>query len=242
MANIANRKKVEKLIYDTYNEVDPSGANAEYYKNIFSTMTDEDFIKFFNRRLPLRFNHELFKIEPKMHQIFAAFKVIDKPLLEKVKEPYLYVNDEGVPVETYECLVVYMHLKRMKQMIAKKNSTAIEINNRDMKTGLLLGDDKGGKESDREFESLVIMGLDYTVDEFSRIRADAMKAKAEAYSIINSKGILYDSDVKIDKDDSLSNNMLNVYLIGANIKTNLIDEDYMTPLTIKNKKSSMISR
>lgn len=240
--NASKRREAEKLLYDVMDQVDKTGANTEYYKNMFNNMTDDQFLTFMSRRLPIRFHHELFKIEPKMHEIFAAFKALGKPLLEKVKQPYLYINKDGVPVETYECLVVYIHLKRMKQMIAKKNSTAIDIDNRDMKTGLLLGDDKGGKESDREFESLVIMGLDYTVDEFSRIRADAMKSKAEAYSIINSKGILHDSDIVIEKEDSLSNNMLNVYLIGANIHTNLIDEDYMTPLTIKNKKSTMISR
>ena len=38
----------------------------------------------------------------------------------------------------------------MKQFITKKNSTPTGIDNRDMKSGLLVSFDKGGKTSDRE--------------------------------------------------------------------------------------------
>ena len=179
---------------------------------------------------------ELFKIEPTMSDIFEAFKVLDKPLIEKLKLPYLYKNTDGVPIESKECLVLYIHLKRMKQMLSKKTNTAMEIANRDMKTGLLVSDDKGGKESDREFETLAIMNLDYTMDEFIGPKADAMRAKSEMYNTISSKGFVSEKDIRLDKDDSLARNMMNVYLLGCNIHSNLIDEDYMTPLTLKNKQ------
>ena len=45
-----------------------------------------------------------------------------------------------------------------------------------------------------------------------------------------------EKDIRLDKDDSLARNMMNVYLLGCNIHSNLIDEDYMTPLTLKNKQ------
>ena len=146
-------------------------------------MSDEDFIEFCKRRLPFRFHIEAFNIEPKMYDIVQAFKVIDKPLLEKVKLPYVYINKDGEPIETAECLVVYIHLKRMKQMLTKKNHTSINNTKRDI-TGLLVGEDKGGKETDREFESLATMGLDYTMDEFARPKADAMAAKSYMTSTV----------------------------------------------------------
>ena len=230
------RKQAEKLIYDTFDAVDKTGTNTEYYKELFAGMTDDQFYKFAQRRLPFRMIQELFKIEPTMSDIFEAFKVLDKPLIEKLKLPYLYKNKDGVPVESKECLVLYIHLKRMKQMLSKKTNTAMEIANRDMKTGLLVSDDKGGKESDREFEALAVMGLDFTIDEFSRPKADAMKAKSQMYNAISSKGFVSEKDISVDKSDSLAKNMLNVYLLGCNIHSNLIDEDYMTPLTLKNKQ------
>ena len=230
------RKQAEKLIYDTFDALDKTGTNTEHYKQLFAEMSDDQFYKFAQRRLPYRMTQELFKIEPTMSDIFEAFKVLDKPLIEKLKLPYLYKNADGVPIESKECLVLYIHLKRMKQMLSKKTNTAMEIANRDMKTGLLLSDDKGGKESDREFETLAIMNLDYTMDEFIGPKADAMRAKSEMYNTISSKGFVSEKDIRLDKDDSLARNMMNVYLLGCNIHSNLIDEDYMTPLTLKNKQ------
>jgi len=170
-----------------------------------------------------------------MYDIIDAFKVLDKPLLEKVKLPYVYKNSKGEPVETQECMVIYIHLKRMKQMLTKKNNTAMSIDKRDMKTGRLLGEDKGGQETDREFESLATMGLDWTMDEFARPKADAMSAVSQMSNSILANGFVSDKDLQIPNDDSLGKNMLNAYLLGAHIASNLIDIDYMTPYTAKNR-------
>lgn len=232
----AKREKAELLIYEIMDTVDPTHTNSDYYRGIFSKMSDEDFTNFFKRRLPLRYHEEVFKTEPEMSNIIKAFKILDKPLLEKVKLPYIYTNKDGVPVESKECLVVYIHIKRMKQMLTKKNNSALNTDKRDMKTGLLVGEDKGGKETDREFESLAIMGLDYTMDEFARSRADAMGAKSQMSNVILNKGYVKDSDIIVGRTDSIAKNLLNTYLIGSNIHSNLVDIDYMTPLTAKNKK------
>ena len=233
------RNEIESLIYKVFDTVDKSGMNSEYYKKIFADMTDNDFYKFLQRRLPFRFHTEVFKAEPKMYDIFDAFKILNKPLLEKVNVPHVYTNKDGVPIQTKECVVVYIHLKRLKQTAAKKTTVAIDIDHRDMRTGLLSGGDKGGKETDREFESLAVMGLEYTMDEFSRPRADSLRAVAQMNNAIAAKGYVSEKDINIEKDDSLAKNMLNVYLIGANIHSNLVDEDYMTPYTIRNKKQSI---
>lgn len=233
------RNEIEALIYKVFDTVDKSGMNSEYYRKLFADMSDNDFYKFLQRRLPFRFHTEVFKVEPKMYEIFDAFKILNKPLLEKVNMPHVYTNSEGIPVQSKECAVVYIHLKRLKQTVAKKTSVAIDINKRDMRTGLLQREDKGGKETDREFESLAVMGLDYNMDEFSRARADSLRAVSQMNNVISAKGFVSEKDIDIDKDDSLAKNMLNVYLIGANIHSNLVDEDYMTPYTARNKKQAI---
>ena len=229
------REEAEALIYQVLDAADVTKTNSDYYRKIFANMSDDDFINFCKRRLPFRFHQEVFKIEPKMYEIIEAFKILNKPLFEKVKLPYIYTNRDGIPVESQECLVIYIHLKRMKQMLTKKNNTAMNIEKRDMKTGLLLGEDKGGKETDREFESLATMGLEYTMDEFSRPKADAMAAITQMSNTIMAKGFVSDSDIQVAKDDSIGKNLLNVYLIGAHIHSNLVDIDYMTPFTAKDK-------
>lgn len=230
------REKAEKLIYDVLDAADKTHTNSDYYKKIFASMNDNDFMEFCKRRLPFRFHTQVFKVEPKMYDIVEAFKVLNKPLLERVKLPYIYINENGEPIESEECMVVYIHLKRMKQMLTKKNHTSINIEKRDMKTGLLTSDDKGGKETDREFESLATMGLEYTMDEFARPKADAMDAMSQMSNTILSKGYVSQEDLNVTKTDSIGKNLLNVYLIGAHLHSNLVDTEYVTPLTAKRNK------
>jgi len=234
------RAEAEMFIYKVFDEADKTHSNSDYYKALFAKMSDEDFDKFCRRRLPFRFHTEVFKIEPKMADIIDAFKVLNKPLFERVKLPYIYKDKDGNPVESQECLVIYEHIKRMKQMLTKKNNTALNIDSRDMKTGLLTGSDKGGKETDREFESLAVMGLDYTIDEFARPKADAMGAKAQMSNIILNQGHVSAKDLDIAKDDSLAKNLINVYFTSAHLHTNLVDIDYMTPYTARNKQQKIV--
>ena len=121
------RKQCEELIYRTFDAIDPTGANTEYYQTLLSNMTDDQFIQLISGRLPFRYHVSPFNNEPKMLDIINAFKVLNKPLIEKVKLPYLARNKDGKPIESQECLVGYMNIKRLKQMLTKKNNTAIEI-------------------------------------------------------------------------------------------------------------------
>lgn len=233
------RTAAETLIIKTFDAVDKTGANSQYYKELFAGMSDAQFDRYIRRRLPYRFHTEVFKVEPKMQDVFDGFRVLKKPLLEKVKLPYLYRDSAGNPIESKEALVIYVNIKRMKQMRTKKTNTAIEIDKRDMKTGRLLGEDKGGLQSNKEFEGTAALGLDSTTTEYARVKADAMRAKTEAYNNINVKGEVSFEDISQDKTDSLAKNTFNVYLIGANIHSNLVDEDYYTPYTLNRRKREL---
>lgn len=193
------RQKCEELIYKTFSAIDPTGANTEYYQKLFADMSDAEFTKLISGRLPFRYHVAPFDNEPKMPDIFKAFKVLNKPLMEKVKLPYLATDPvTGKPIESKECLVGYLNIKRLKQMLTKKNNTAIEIAKRDMKlTGRLQSTDKGGLESNKEFEGAMALNLENTTAEYARVKAAAMKAKAEAYNTINVKG-----EVSFDDIDS----------------------------------------
>lgn len=235
LCDTKTRKEVEEMIYGILDEIDDTKTNSDYYRQLFSTMSNDEFYHFFERRLPIRIHYEIFKIEPTMDKIVKAFKKLGEPLFEKVNMRHIYVNKKGKPVQSKECLVIPIHIKRLKQMVISKSHVSMNTEKRDMRDGLLTSEDKGAKETDREFESLEAFGLEYTVNEFSRPRADSLRAAAQMNSVIMSKGFINDSDITIDRADSLSKNMLNVYLLGAHIHTNLLDIDYMTPYTAKNK-------
>lgn len=229
-------QECKELIYKVFDALDKTGTNLEHYKAKLSKMSDKDFIRFASQDFPYRFHDKPFVTNTTIADAAKACKILNVPLLEKVNLKYLYEDENGNSVNTKECLVGYIPIKKMQQFITKKNSMSTEITQRDMKTGLLTGHDKNGKSTDREMESLAIMGLEKCMEEFSRPRADSMNAKNIMYNTINTTGEVRLEDLPKDPDDSLSKNLLNTYLLGALFYTNLINEDYMLPYTRKDKK------
>lgn len=232
------RAKAEDLIYKVMDALDNTGSMSKYYAALFKPMNDKQFLDYISKKFPYRFQTRIFKIEPTFVEIEKAANILGVPIMEKVYTPDLYVNKDGQPVTTKEALVVYIHIKKMKQFLTKKNAISTNIASRDNKTGRLVGHDKNGATSDREMESLVVSGMDNTIKELSRARADSIEAKQAMYSTISSLGTVSLNDIPEDKTDVLSKNMMNVYMIGSHINTNLINIDNMTPQTLANRRVS----
>lgn len=229
------RLESERLIYKVMNILDPDGNNTDFWKSEFSKMSDEQFKKYISGNFPFYFQTGAFK-EPSMDQIAKALDELKVPLLESIYLPYKYKDRDGNPMKTKPCMVVYIHMKRMKQLLTKKNGMSIGVDSRDMRTGLLTGIDKNGKESDREFESLAISGLYNTIKEFSRSRADSMEDKNIMNNDIKITGMTRLSDLPEALDDSLSKNLLSTYFLGAQLYSSLVNEDYMLPYVYRERK------
>lgn len=230
------RQKAEALIYKYYDAVDTTGTNTAYYKEMFSKMSDAQFKKFCERPLPFRFHTKPWEVDPKMEDIKRGLDVLGVPLTEKVYLSYLYKDSKGNPVESQPAVVVPIHIKKMKQFAVKKNNTVGGIDERDYKTGLLVYHDKGGKISDRELEGLIAMNMPETMKELTTFRADAMNAKSIAYSTIATTGTLKQDEIPIEQSDFTSKNTLNYYLLGSCLYTNIVNTDYMLPITVKNRQ------
>ena len=237
MANIKQiRPKVEARIYKVMDKLDPTGQNTEFYKKKFANMNDTQFASFFKQDFPLKFQTKVFEIDPKIEDIIDTLESILKvPVTEELNMPFLYKNKNGIPVRTKKVLTVYLPLKRLKQMVQKKTGYSVNISKRDYRTGLLIDVDKNGNSTDREFESLVIYGLDKTLRELSTFRADAMNAKSKFYAEINTKGMVSQSEVEVEPDDSIARNLISSYLLGCHLNSNLINIDCYLPRTLKKK-------
>lgn len=236
----AQRKKAEELIYKYYDAVDKTGSNTAYYKAMFSKMSDAQFKKFCERPLPFRFHTKPWEVDPKMEDIKDGLDVLKVPLTEPVYMPYLHKNSKGEPIKSKPAVVIPIHIKKMKQFAVKKNNTVGSADARDYKTGLLVYADKGGKTSDRELEGLIAMNMDHTLKELSTFRADAMNAKMIAYSTIATTGAVSEKDIPIEQSDFISKNTLNAYMLGSCLYTNIVNEDYMLPITVKNRQRKVI--
>ena len=236
---MANKKIIEEckaLIYEVFDKNDPTGLNTEFYVNLFAKMSDEDFVKLFEKDFPLRYQQIAFKNELNMVNIINGLKVIKVPLLEKITLGS-YRNEKGEQLTSlHEGIVGFAPMFKMKQFVTKKSRYNTNINVRNNKTGHIIGNSKG-VESDREFETLELQNLSYCSKELSRAKADDMDAKNRMYLDIYNKGIVYAADLKSTKSSQISRKTLDTYLIGSCIKSNLLSETYMTPYTLSVKKS-----
>lgn len=160
----ALRKSLESKIYNTFNRLDPTGANTDYYKARFEKMSDKEFEAFMTD-LAENEDHYLilttvnFENECKLEYIEDAANYLGVPLYEKVVMPN-YSPDPNNPIITkYEVPVIYLPVKRVQQMANKKNGTSIEISQRD-KFNQVIGHDKNGRSSDRHVSLYTAMCIE----------------------------------------------------------------------------------
>lgn len=234
----AKRKKAEELVYSFFDALDPSKANTNFYKELFAGMSDEQFLTFVKRKLPFRHQIAPFKDkgEPRCEDITNSYKVLGIPLFEEIYEPYRYEDKDGKAIGTQQCIIAYINLVSMKQMVSKKNSYGSEATQRETKTGRLTGHDKAGLTSDREAEALVMFNMNDTIDYLFHEMADDMEAKQQMLTQINTTGMYSQKEVSRESANQISKNTVSAYLIGSCLYTNMINEEYMTPYTVSEHK------
>lgn len=240
MLKKSTRKEMEQYVYDVYDKFDPSGKNTTIYKKLFSGMNDKEFeeyaVQMFN-------DHTLFHCmemegyvnEPTMDTIEAAAKVAGVQLYEYVAYPYMSKNPDEPFVTRYPVPVGYVHIKRLQQMKRKKNSTSTRIDQRDAKTGQVIGHDKNSRSSDNENYSMMVYGAKEGVKEFMSFRADDMKMKSEAYSDIYKNGYVDMNKLTNDVANKKTLNTLDVYLTSMGLRSDLIQDGYVLRDTIEDK-------
>lgn len=223
------RAKVTKLILESLALVDRSGLNVEKYKKFFDSMNDTEFKKYmddFTKDPDKNFYLELLpnKSEPSIYDIENLLKKLNIP-----KEEYVYYRDNGFkdnPIRSRElCSVGYVNVRRLQQILSKKNTYSLDIDNRNTKTGQVSGDAKIARISDAELYGLTVFQADAAIKEFYSARADNMVAKNDMYSKISKYGYVYLDELSSDITKNQTLNTINTYLLGAGIKSDLVEDD-----------------
>lgn len=234
------RKKIEKLVYDVFSALDPTGANTERYQDMFGKMKDVEFDKFIKELLSNEDNYLILDIadyerDMRMENVEAAAKVLDIPLYEYIVMPHVNGDKENPVVSKFPVPVMYLHMKRMQQMVNKKNSTSIESSKRNMLTGQVTGEDKNSRSSDMENLNLVAINADNTLKELLGPRADDNVMKNEMLQQIALTGNVTLSNMTNDLENKTALNTLNVFFTGMGFRTDLITRDGSFPGMNKKK-------
>lgn len=244
MADIkSKRKNIEEKIYKTMSILDPDGYNEKRYKGLFSSMNDEKFSKWIKNFLseedsnftlettPFEKNKQDLKIE----NIKKAADYLNVPLDEYIYMPF--VNPDGKPVRSREPVPVgYVHIKRLEQILSKKNAYSTDISQRNAKTGAVTGHDKNGRVSDMENYALLTLGAKEALKEFLGPRADDMYMKTDMLKDISRDNYcsLKNMDSRIENKTAL--NTLDVYYTSAGFVTDLITPGLALKTTLDNKE------
>lgn len=137
--NANKRKQIEDKVYKVFSLLDKTGANTQKYKNLFKEMSDEKFDKYIKDML--RDKNKNFYLEVLPNKNCPRIKDC-KDALDYLKVPteeYIYYRHDGHesdPIRSrYKVPVLYVNLRRLQQMLSKKNTYSLDISKRNMKTG-----------------------------------------------------------------------------------------------------------
>lgn len=236
------RKKMEKTTQDTFNILDPTGTNSKKYKEMLSSMTQKEFDEFFTElfnddNLFLILDVVDYERELDIEKLKKAAEYLGVPLTERIIMPHLNMDKENPIVTKVEAIVGYIVIKRVQQMVMKKNSASTDIGERSPVTGQVTGDDKNARSSDQENIALCATGAWNVLQEFLGPRADGLVRKNQMYADITNKGYCSLSELDADISDRTTLNTIDVLFLGMGIKTDLVSGDLLLPQTAKNIKN-----
>lgn len=233
----ATRKKMEDLIYQVFDALDPTQVNTNKYRQMFSKMSDTQFDSFFKKFFASEDEYLILDVvdyerDLKIEHVEKAAKILGVPLFEKVALPFINMDNDNPVISKYDMPVGYIHIKRMQQILSKKNTTSTEIGARSALTGQVVQRDKNARDSDNENFALVTLDANETLREFMGPRADDMVMKNEMYSTIAQKGFVSLNTLTNDTDNKTTLNTVDVHFIGMGIKTDLITDGLVVKKTL----------
>jgi hypothetical protein len=234
----AKRKKMEDLIYSTFDALDPTKTNSNKYRDLFRKMSDVQFDSFFKKFFAnpdqyLTLDVVDYERDLKIEDVQKAAKQLGVELFEKVAMPFVNKDTNKPVITKFEVPVGFIHLKRMQQVLSKKNTTSTEVGSRSALTGQVVGRDKNARDSDSENFSLVTIDANKTLEEFMGPRSDDMVMKNQMYSTIAQKGYVSLEDLTSDVDNKATLNAVDVHLIGMGIKSDLVTDGMVLKKTLK---------
>jgi hypothetical protein len=231
MASLSEkRKKIEDLVLGVVKRLDNSKMeNYNRYSNMFKIMNDSEFeawAKTMGNELDDTI--QIFQLpfeEMKMTQIKSAADFLGVPLEEYMW--YRHNDPEGIRTKI-KVPVGYLHIKRVQQLLAKKNKYALDIEDTELKTGQVKGESKVTSISDDESFALMAINADKALEEFLGPRADNELKKMEMYRDIARDGYATLDKLTSDITKSVTINTLNTYLLASGIKSDIMTESLKT--------------
>ena len=238
MITSEKRKKMEKLVYDVFNQLDPTGVNTKKYKDLFKNMSDKEFDKYFSELFNdesayLRLDIVDYERDLSIEQCESAAKVLGIPLFEYVYMPHVTMDKNNVVCSKERVPVIYANIKRTQQCLIKKNGLSTSISVRSSLTNQVTAGDRNGRESDLENSMLMALNAVNCLKELNGPRADDSVMQQEMINEIMKKGYVSHEELTDDVRNKTTLNTTDVFFIGMSIKSDLITKGLMLKTSIE---------
>lgn len=172
--------------------------------------------------------------EVRMTQIKDAADFLDIEL-----EDYIYYrhHDKRGIRSKMKVPVGYVPIKRVQQILSKKNHYSLDIEDRSLKTGDVKGESKVAAISEPETYALMAIGAERGLEELLGPRADNQEKKRQMYRQIARDGFCTLDSLESSRSSSTTLNTINTYLLAAGVRSDLITDTMQTEYTLnKNLK------
>lgn len=236
MASLSEkRKRIEEMVLEVVRKLDNSKMdNYKRYEAMFKLMTNEQFEKWANTMgHKLDDTIQIFQLpfeEMKLSQIKDAADYLKLPLEEYI---WFKHNDPDGIRSKMRVPVGYVHIKRVQQLLAKKNKYALDIEETELKTGQVKGESKVTSVTDPETFALTAIEANEALREFLGPRADSQISKNEMYAQISQDGFATLEGLTKDLSQSTTLNTINIYLLASGVRSDLVMNSLKTNFTIE---------
>jgi len=115
-------------------------------------------------------------------------------------------------------------IRKLQQMLMKKNSYSLTIDSRNLRTNQLTGDDKVARLTEAENFAASIWGVKDGLKEMMGPRADDSVSKTQLYKQIAQQGYCKLEDIEDDLANKYTLNTVDVFMMGAGLMSDLVTE------------------
>jgi hypothetical protein len=233
------RKQMVDLIVTVWDMLDNTGKCSQDFVNKTKDMLDSEFFEMMRLIVsPETKNHlylelEAFENEPLFEQIEEAADFLGVKLFDYVAFPHLSGDSEEPYYTVHPVFTGYANIRRVQQIVNKKNKIPTSVDERNPRTGQVTGHSKAARLSDVEVVALIAHGSYNILNEFFTLRSGDPVAREGAAHEIATKGSCSLEELDLDRRNRVALNTANVVLLGAGIETNLITEGGVLKRTLE---------
>jgi hypothetical protein len=120
-----------QLVISVWDALDHTNKNSNKFSEKIKSMSDDEFFSMINslgKNNHLYFEIEAFENEPDWEMVEKADKIVDSKIFDYIAMPHLSGDSETPYYTVNKVFNGYVNMRRVQQMINKKNNIPTDIN------------------------------------------------------------------------------------------------------------------